>query len=354
MSLVSSYIVHLEKGMDIKNEIRENSRILKSLQVKNGLFLAAPSQKTGYNKVWLRDNIYESLGLEVVGPRETVRVLHRLFDILKKHEYKIDWTIRERPVHAYQYIHARYNPETLEEVWDEWGNKQNDAIGAFLFRFADLTRRGRKVARDSGDMRILRKLVQYLSSLRYWEDRDNGMWEKEEEVHASSIGACLAGLKAISRYVEVPGEMIEKGQEALNSLLPRESETKEVDLALLSLIYPYNLVTPEQRDAILKNVEEKLVKERGVIRHYGDYYYNHEAEAEWTMGFPWLAIIFKKLGNKEKFEFYMKKTREVMNVSGELPELYFADSDEHNENSPLGWSQSLYLVALAAATVSQN
>lgn len=338
--------------MNIESEITENSRILKSLQVRNGLFLATPSKRTGYNKVWMRDNIYESLGLEIVDPRETVRVLHGIFDILKKHEYKIDWAIKEKPVHAYQYIHARYHPETLNEFDEEWGNKQNDAIGAFLFRVAELIRKGRGVVRDSGDMMILKKLVAYLSALRYWEDRDHGMWEKEEEVHASSIGACLAGLKAISKYTHVPREMIDNGQKALNRLLPRESETKEVDLALLSLIYPYNLATPKQRDAILRNVEQNLVKERGVIRHYGDCYYNRGAEAEWTMGFPWLAIIFKRLGKQEKFEFYMRKTREVMNAPGELPELYYADSDEHNENSPLGWSQSLFLVALAAAMAS--
>jgi hypothetical protein len=42
----------------------------------------------------------------------------------------------------------------------------------------------------------------------------------------------------------------------------------------------------------------------------------------------------------------MAKTMFVMNSAGELPELYFSGTNEHNENSPLGWAQSLYLVAL--------
>ena len=41
----------------------------------------------------------------------------------------------------------------------------------------------------------------------------------------------------------------------------------------------------------------------------------------------------------------MYKTHKVMNKNGELPELYFAKTDEHNENTPLGWSQALYLIA---------
>ncbi|MCJ7816546.1 MAG: glycoside hydrolase family 15, partial [Candidatus Aenigmarchaeota archaeon] len=85
----------------------------------------------------------------------------------------------------------------------------------------------------------------------------------------------------------------------------------------------------------------------GVIRYPGDRYYSRGGEAEWTMGFPWLAIIHKKLGNKKKFDFYMRKTRFAMNGSVHLPELYFAGSKEHNDNTPLGWAQSLYLVALA-------
>jgi GH15 family glucan-1,4-alpha-glucosidase len=332
--------------MNPQKEFERHAEMLQSLQVPGGLLLAAPAQGTGYNKAWIRDNIYESLGLEIASPKKALLVMHKLLDILRKHEYKIDWAIREKPSHKYQYIHARYNHETLEEYWDEWGNKQNDAVGALLFRAAEMIGKGRNLIRDKYDLRILMKIVQYLRSIRYWEDKDNGVWEKEEEVHASSVGACLAGLKAISKYVHVPKDLIEKGQEALDKILPRESETKETDLALLSLIYPYNIVSPSQRDAILKGVEGKLVRERGVIRHYGDWYYNRNGEAEWTMGFPWLAIIYKKLGDRKKFDFYMRKSRFAMNGYGHLPELYYSGSSEHNENTPLGWAQSLYLVAL--------
>ena len=333
--------------MGMQKELVNHARILESLQQPKGLFMAAPSQGTGYDRAWIRDNIYCSLGLEIANPRKALRALHGILDILKKHECKIDCAIRHKPRHAYQYIHARYHPETLEEFWDEWGNKQNDAIGALLFRAAEMIRAGRNLIRDSGDLRILKKLVQYLGSIRYWEDKDHGMWEWTEEVHASSVGACLAGLKAISKYVHVPKELIEEGQKALDNLLPRESESKETDMALLSLIWPYGVVSPSQRDAILRNVETKLVRKRGLIRYPGDHYHNRNGEAEWTMGFPWLAIIYKRLGNRRLYEKYMAKAVFVMNPAGELPELYFAGSKEHNANTPLGWAQSLYVVALA-------
>jgi phosphorylase kinase alpha/beta subunit len=197
------------------------------------------------------------------------------------------------------------------------------------------------------DKRIVQKLVSYLAAIEYWKDADNGMWEENEEVHASSIGACVAGLQAVKGMVVVPEVLIQNGKDALNQLLPCESITKETDLALLSLIYPYNIVDEKQRNAILKNVEEKLLKEKGVIRYAGDKYYNKDGEAEWTMGLAWLAIICKQLKIENKYSFFLEKTKSAMNEHGELPELYFANSSQHNENTPLGWAQSLYLVAAA-------
>lgn len=318
------------------------------MQYPTGLFAASRMNvKTGYNLAWIRDNIYTAIGLEAAQKYSIVKkTLRALLNILLKHEYKIDWAIKEKPKYHYQYVHARYDPITMEEIWGQWGNKQNDAIGALLFKIGDLEEKGIKIIRNENDLRILQKLVYYLESIEYWRDKDNGMWEENEEVHASSIGACVAGLKKISKIVDVPEDLIAKGEGALNKLLPRESETKEVDMALLSLIYPYNIVTKKQREQILKNVEKKLVKEKGVIRYIGDKYYHKKGEAMWTKGMPWLAIIYKQINKPDKYAFYMRKTIKAMNEKGELPELYYADGKGYNENCPLAWSQALFVVGL--------
>ncbi len=322
--------------------------ILKLMQYPTGLFAASRmTVKTGYNLAWMRDNIYAAIGLESAGKYNSLKKAFRaLLDILLKHEYKIDHAIKKKPKHSYQYIHARYDPITMEEIWENWGNKQNDAIGALLFKIGDLEEKGIKIIRNKNDSRIIQKLVYYLQSIEYWNDKDNGIWEENEEVHASSVGACVAGLKKISKIVEVPKGLIEKGQATLDRLLPRESLTKEVDLTLLSLIYPYDIVSKEQRALILKNVEENLVKEKGVIRYFNDRYYFRKGEAMWTMGFPWLAIIYKQLNKPDKYSFYMRKSMEALNEKGELPELYFADGSGHNENTPLAWSQALLIASL--------
>ena len=322
--------------------------ILKQLQYPSGLFAASnPDVSTGYHLAWIRDNVYATLGLEAAECyAEIKKALNAIFDILLKHEYKIDWAIKEKPKYSHQYIHPRYDPLTLEELPGNWGNKQNDSIGALLFRVGELQEKGISIIRDENDLRVLQKLVQYLASIEYWHDKDNGMWEENEELHASSVGACVAGLKKIRKIVDVPEELIKKGEESLNKLLPNESETKKTDMALLSLLYPYNVVTEQQAERILRNVEEKLVRGKGVIRYIGDKYHYKNGEAMWTKGFPWLALIYSRMNRPDKYALYMRKTMEVVNKKGELPELYYADGKQHNENSPLAWSQSLFLAGL--------
>ncbi|MDO8492814.1 MAG: glycoside hydrolase family 15 protein [bacterium] len=336
--------------------IEQHLKILENLQYESGLFAASKKKvSTGYNKAWLRDNFYECLAFEVVEDFETVTKTYRaVLEIFKKHESKIDYAISRKPEYTHQYIHPRYNPETFEEYWEEWGNKQNDSIGCVLFKIGELENKhaGLIVSGDD-DRRVLQKLVWYLSTLEYWHDPDSGMWEESQEVHASSVGACLAGLQSIKNIpgIEVPDELVEKGKLALREILPRESKGKFVDLSLLSLIWPYHVVSKKETDTILENVEYHLLREKGVIRYKGDHYYNKNPdgwseEAEWTFGLSWLSIIYEKLGNVEKAKIFLDKAKETITKNGKIPELYFSNSTKFNENVPLGWSESLFVVAL--------
>ena len=335
--------------------IAKHLKILEGLQYDSGLFAASKKGiGTGYDKAWLRDNFYECLAFETLEDYDTVwRSYRAILDIFKKHEYKIDFAITEKPKYTHEYIHARFNPETFEEYWEEWGNKQNDSIGCILYKLGMLEElRSGFVISDEDDRRVVQKLVQYLGTLEYWHDEDSGMWEENQEMHASSIGACVAGLEMTKHIkgIEVPDGLIDEGKRALAQLLPRESPTKFADLALLSLIWPYEVTTPEQTEAILRNVEYHLLRERGVIRYKGDRYYNANAdgiseEAEWTFGLCWLAIIYNKLGNWEKAKEYLEKAKATDTEKG-IPELYYSNSDRYNDNTPLGWSESLFIVAL--------
>ena len=169
----------------------------------------------------------------------------------------------------------------------------------------------------------------------------------------------MAGLKAIKEYVTVSDVLIKRGVDALNKLLPMESPTRKNDLSQLSLIYPYNVLDRETSWQILLGVERNLLRDRGSIRYKGDSYYNSEniddrykdsshyfgKEAEWTFGLPWLALAHMQLGSDEKAKEYLEKAYSVMLPDGAMPELYYANANKYNGNCPLGWSNSLVILA---------
>lgn len=342
--------------MDKNERIQRHLNNLRKLTTPTGLFLASSKNvETGYDKAWLRDNVYEALAFEYAGEWDVVqKTYHTLLDIFDKHIDKINWATTNKPFESWQFIHARYNPETLEEFWESWGNKQHDAVGAVLYKLADFEIKGKSVLRDKKDRRTVQTLIYYICNVEYWHDADSGMWEEAEEVHASSIGAVLAALKLWKEVgtMDVDQDAIDRGQAALDALLPRESESKFTDLALLSLVYPYNVVSHDMAATIVENLVYHLAKDRGVMRYKFDAYYNknvdgYSEEAEWCFGLSWLAVAYKKLGNHEKAKEYLDKATATVTPDGKIPELYFSHTAEANENNPLGWSESMYVVALA-------
>ena len=343
--------------MNFDEQVERHLTNLRKLITPTGLFLASSKNvETGYDKAWLRDNVYEALAFEYASEWDVVtKDYHTLLDIFDKHIDKINWATTNKPFESWQFIHARYNPATLEEFWESWGNKQHDAIGAVLFKLADFEAQGRSVLRNEKDRQTVQTLIYYICNVEYWHDADSGMWEENEEVHASSIGAVLAGLKKWQEVgnMDVDQDAIDRGQAALDQLLPRESESKFTDLALLSLIYPYNIVSDDIAEQIVENLVYHLAKDKGVMRYKFDAYYNkntdgYSEEAEWCFGLSWLAIAYKHLGDDDKAREYLDKATATITKDGKIPELYMSHTDEANENTPLGWSESMYVVALFA------
>ncbi len=325
--------------------------VLDKMRLPSGAYTASLSDD--YSYVWIRDIFYTVLPFLYKRSERYEAAYHALFDLFKSYEWKIDIHIEKKPVYLYEYIHSRYSTE-LEEIHVEWGHAQNDAIGAFLWGVGEGVRHGQRVIRDSSDLRIVQKLVEYLENLQYWQAEDNGMWEENIEVHASSVGACVAGVRAVRMLVNVKEELIQKGEETLRGLLPCESETKEVDLALLSLIFPYRIVDREMALQIINRVTSRLERERGCIRYEHDQYYNEGREAEWCFGFPWLGLCYRELGMDEVAEAYVEKTMRNIPDNWEIPELYIGGKNIANVNTPLAWSVSLSYLFLSVMELEQK
>lgn len=319
---------------------------LESLRNADGVICAAPTDE--YSACWLRDQMYSTLAYFYLEDYRKFRDgIWIVFDILLKHKEKIDNSICYAPVYGHEYIHAKFNDLTYEEITKEWGHHQLDAIGLFLFIVGFSYEKKVKLIRNRADEELIQLLVSYLTSVRYWEVPDNGMWEEETNLHASSIGACVAGLTKIKKYniAVVPQSLIDLGSEMLYKILPNESLDRDEDLAQLSLIWPYNILSTEVEDVILRRITNKLVQKKGVNRYLNDNYYRSQngISAEWTMGFFWLSIVNSQKGNKELAKAWFKKGLSTKTKAGDLPELYY--NNKPNKNTPLAWSHALALIA---------
>jgi phosphorylase kinase alpha/beta subunit len=342
--------------IDFQKEIDAHLSVIRSLEKTPGIYTAsAHTVATGYDKAWLRDIFFIVLSFLEMGEIETVkRSARALLNVFTKHKEKIHWAIENKPSETWQYIHARFHPETFEEFWEEWGNRQHDAVGEVLNLICELELRGEGIAETDEDREMVQKIVDYLVRIEYWQDPDNGIWEENLEVHASSVGSVVTALKKAQQipWLSVPAWDIQKGEEMLRSLLPRESFGKFADLALLSLIYPFNVTTEEETREILRNVEYHLTRDKGVIRYKNDRYYNknkdgYSEEAEWCFGLSWLAIIYALRGDRERAAHYLARAKATVTQDGLVPELYFSHTDTPNDNTPLGWAESMYVIALA-------
>ncbi|MEG2289547.1 MAG: glycoside hydrolase family 15 protein [Clostridium sp.] len=330
--------------------LKENLlRVLRNLRNDKGLYLASTGE--WYQKIWVRDNFYESmpeLYLNRDNYKETYQSLLDYYINIENKYRKFTWLIDQpEPKYGFRFPHPRMTPD-LDEIREEWGFKQLDCFGEFLYGLWLGEREGIKIIRGNEDIHIINLMIRMLEAIEYWNCKDNAIWEENEEVHASSVGACLAGLTAIRLLgFDVNQKLLDEAHYALNKLLPRESETKDVDLALLTLIYPFNIVSPQVAKQIITNVEADLVRERGVIRYKNDQYYNQSGEAEWCFGFTFLALAYKTLGNMDKAKYYLKmaKERTVLNEC-EVPELFMSKTSEANGNSPLGWSNAMLILAI--------
>lgn len=341
---------------DFDAEITAHLSEIRKLQKPTGIFTAsAHDVATGYDKAWLRDNYFTVLGFFETGDTETTRrTAKSLLSLFVKHKDKINWAIENKPYQTWQYIHARFHPETFEEYWEEWGNRQNDAVGEVLDLICMLELRGVAVAETDEEREMVQKIIDYLVRIEYWHDEDNGIWEESLEVHASSIAAVVAALKkaASISWLMVPEGVIQKGEDALRALLPRESVSKFADLALLTILYPFREATESETLEILRNVEYHLTKDKGVIRYKTDRYYNNNMkdgwseEAEWCMGLAWLAIIYAERGDRERAQYYLERARATITEGGQIPELYYSHTERPNGNTPLGWAESMYVIAL--------
>ena len=294
-------------------------------------------------------------------------------------------------------LHAKYDTHTGEPVVgdDAWGHLQLDATAIFLLMLAQMSKSGLEIVQVRHEVDFIQNLVYYLG--KTYRTPDYGIWERGHkrnegvaEVNASSVGMAKAALEAIQGFeplpgraptIHVQGDDIAQARKTLEGLLPHESESKETDAALLCIIgFPaYAVEDPVLVARTRAEIIGKLQGRYGCKRflrdghqtvledhsrlHYepGELREFEHIESEWPLFFTYLLVDAALRGDEEEARDYRARLEGLFQErDGQrlLPELYYVPADlvdrerarPHsqsrvpNENVPLVWAQSLYLL----------
>lgn len=383
----------------------------------SGLLPASTAVNThgNYTDAWVRDNVYSILaawGLALAyrkdnGRRDraylleqsVVKLMRGLLTAMMRQANKVEkFKHTQEPLDA---LHAKYNTQSGAVVVgdNEWGHLQLDATSLFLLMLAQMTASGLRIVFTIDEVNFVQNLVHYIS--RAYRTPDYGIWERGNkmnhgvaELNASSIGMAKAALEAMSgcnlfgkdggqtSIIHVISDDIARTRIALESLLPRESISKEVDSAVLSVTgFPaFAVDDPALREKTEALIVEKLQGRYGCKRflldghqtvledHQRLHYEPHELkqfmdiECEWPLFFCYLLLNYLFAGNQEAVRDYRRRLENLLveqNGQQLLPELYIvpepaiAAEKQHphsqtriaNENVPLVWAQSLFILS---------
>lgn len=268
--------------------------------LENGLFPAAIAhESTGYQSIWVRDNIHIAHALYAVGKEQPAcAAMLTLTDYFTKHRDRFEDIIsgKSQSTEIMKRPHIRFDGNTLDEIDEKWAHAQNDALGYYVW-FYSLLLIQKKLTSTPESLELLAAFVRYFETIRYWEDEDSGHWEEARKIEASSIGTAVAGLRMLKQYldqsenwhgfifnkqpisVEVVDTLIQQGQSALSQILPAECiqpdplQARKYDAALLFLIYPLGLVEGEVAETIMEDVRTHLMGDFGIRRYLGDSYW---------------------------------------------------------------------------------
>lgn len=266
----------------------------------NGLFPAAIAhESTGYQSIWVRDNIHIAHALYTVGNGEAAgKAMTTLTEYFIKHRDRFDEIIsgKYQATEIMKRPHIRFDGNTLSEIDEKWAHAQNDALGYYVWLYSLLMLHG-KLTPTRESLELLAAFVRYFEKICFWEDADSGHWEEARKIEASSIGTVVAGLSMLKRFLDQSNnwtqftygknpvsvtfinELIQQGQSALSAILPAECNqsnpllSRKYDSALLFLIFPLGIVQKEMAEAIMEDVRTHLMGEHGIRRYVGDSYW---------------------------------------------------------------------------------
>jgi phosphorylase kinase alpha/beta subunit len=364
-----------------------------------------------YTDAWVRDNVYSILAVWglALGYRKidndqgrafelegcVVRLMRGLLFSMMRQADKVEkFKQTQSPGDA---LHAKYSTHTGESVVGdyEWGHLQLDATSLYLLMLGQMTASGLNLIFTIDEVNFVQNLIYYIG--RAYQTPDYGIWERGHkinsgapELNASSVGMAKAALESLNglnlfgvrggqaSVLHALGDEIARSRITLESLLPWESSSKEVDSALLSII-SFPAFAVEDADLATRTRERIVERLQGrygckrflrdghqtVVEDHSRLHYEawelkqfEDIESEWPLFFTYLLLDCLFRHDADGARQYRKLLDQVLVEQDGvrlLPELYYVPSESidaerqnphsqermPNANVPLVWAQSL-------------
>ncbi|KAJ3186848.1 hypothetical protein HK101_009545 [Irineochytrium annulatum] len=360
---------HVKDRLDVFfNEV--SSIILSRQNPATGLDLVRVRDIGSKSDLWMRADCggIGTIGLNNELEHATVKCMRGLLFCMMRQAHKVELFKSTQYVeHA---LHAKYNTATGDTVVGdrEWGHLQIDATSLFLLQLAQMTASGTRIIFTMDEVNFVQNLVFYIE--RAYRTPDYGIWERgdkinhgQPELNSSSIGMAVAALQAVnglnlfgsrggaSSVIHVLPDEITRNYTTLHSALPRESNSKEVDAAVLSVIsYPAFAVGDSR---IVSKTRNEIVKKLGgrfgfkrflrdghqtVLEDTSRLHYDpHELkifsdiECEWPLFFTYMVLDGFFRDDKQQIEDYRRLLEPLLVDSSLLAKFHEA---EHHAPPP--------------------
>lgn len=367
---------------------------------------------------WVRDNLYSIMavwGLSMAYKKNAdldedraktyeleqscVKLMRGLLNCMMQQLDKVEkFKHTQAPIDS---LHAKYSSKTGQIVVkdNEWGHLQIDATSLFLLVLAQMTASGLQIVFNLDEVSFIQNLVFYIESA--YCIPDYGIWERGDktnhglpELNASSIGLAKAALEAMNELdlfgarggpasvIHVLADEAQKCQAVLQSMLPRESNSKEVDSSLLAVIsFPSFAVDDPLLIKLTRDtIQDKLQGRYGCKRFLRDgyktakedpsrLYYEpwelkrfEKIECEWPLFYCYLILDYCFQNDKEAVKEYAEMLEELLVTTEDglrlVPEIYTVPAEnveqEYKEPGsqdrvavgklPFMWAQSLFIM----------
>jgi GH15 family glucan-1,4-alpha-glucosidase len=348
--------------MPARSGLSESSLLQKSVEViltnqsDNGAYIASPNFKN-YRYAWLRDGAFIGYAMLLAEQSESARRFLEWTDaVIVRHRelmqhFRADATVSPPP--------TRFSLEG-QAVHDDWPNHQIDGYGAWLWLLAEYVARTGQEQLVHKFRESIRLSIAYLA--HSWSEPNFDCWEEfGDRVHTSTLACVYGGLSAINSYLGERG-LHDLTEEIRTRILGMSTEGRfvknslddNVDASLLWISTPFRVV--DASDSLMREtvreIEAKLVVDRGVRRYVADTYYGG---GRWLLLTAWLGWYYHEVGRSDNARELLEWVEAHAAPDGAMPEQVtdlVADPAQVRSweqrwgpvATPLLWSHAMHIV----------